>query len=71
MLSRSRAKGKVNKRTGEVLREPEVTGDMLRQSVAEAGVTLRGAGVDESPHCYKRLPEVLREHGKRSRSFTG
>jgi tRNA-splicing ligase RtcB len=64
VLSRSRAKGKVNKRTGEVLREPEVTGDMLRQSVAEAGVTLRGAGVDESPHCYKRLPEVLREHAE-------
>ena len=64
VLSRSRAKGKVNKRTGEVLRAPEVTGNMLRQSVAEAGVTLRGAGVDESPHCYKRLPEVLREHAE-------
>jgi tRNA-splicing ligase RtcB len=25
-------------------------------------VELRGAGVDESPHCYKRLPEVLKEH---------
>ncbi|MCB1021464.1 MAG: RtcB family protein [Acidobacteria bacterium] len=62
VLSRSRAKGKVNKRTGEVVRPPEVTGDMLRQSVAAAGVTLRGAGVDESPHCYKRLPEVLAEH---------
>ena len=64
VLSRSRAKGKVNKRTGEVVREPEVTRDMLRQSVAEAGVTLRGAGVDESPHCYKRLPEVLQEHAE-------
>ncbi|MEZ5391613.1 MAG: RtcB family protein [Bryobacterales bacterium] len=64
VLSRSRARGKVNKRTGEVLRRPEVTSDMLRQSVAEAGVTLRGAGVDESPHCYKRLPEVLEEHAE-------
>jgi tRNA-splicing ligase RtcB len=64
VLSRSRARGKVNRRTGEVLREPEVTSDMLRRSVAEAGVTLRGAGVDESPHCYKRLPEVLREHAE-------
>jgi len=27
-------------------------------------VELRGAGLDESPHCYKRLPEVLAEHGK-------
>ena len=25
----------------------------------KAGVELRGAGTDESPHCYKRLPEVL------------
>lgn len=28
----------------------------------EAKVKLRGGGVDESPHCYKRLPEVLAEH---------
>jgi tRNA-splicing ligase RtcB len=26
------------------------------------GVELRGAGTDESPHCYKRLPEVLTHH---------
>ncbi len=64
VLSRSRAKGKVNRRTGAVVRPPEVTSDMLRQSVAAAGVTLRGAGVDESPHCYKRLPEVLAEHAE-------
>ena len=29
-----------------------------------AGVELRGAGVDESPHCYKRLNEVLSAHEK-------
>jgi tRNA-splicing ligase RtcB len=27
-------------------------------------VELRGAGTDESPHCYKRLPEVLKEHSE-------
>ena len=26
------------------------------------GVELRGAGTDESPHAYKRLPEVLAYH---------
>jgi len=26
-------------------------------------VVLRGGGLDESPHCYKRLPEVLAEQG--------
>ena len=29
----------------------------------ERGVELRGAGTDEVPHCYKRLPEVLGHHG--------
>lgn len=27
------------------------------------GVELRGGGADEAPQCYKRLPDVLREHG--------
>lgn len=27
------------------------------------GVELRGAGADESPQCYKRLPDVLAAHG--------
>ena len=35
---------------------------MLRDWIAPLGVELRGAGVDESPHCYKRLPEVLEQH---------
>ena len=30
--------------------------------VNDAHVELRGGGVDESPHCYKRLPDVLAEH---------
>jgi tRNA-splicing ligase RtcB (3'-phosphate/5'-hydroxy nucleic acid ligase) len=35
----------------------------MNESVKAAKVELRGAGVDESPHCYKRLPEVLAAHG--------
>jgi tRNA-splicing ligase RtcB len=35
---------------------------MMLDWVRGRGVELRGAGVDESPHCYKRLPEVLEEH---------
>jgi len=35
---------------------------MMREWVERAGVELRGAGLDESPHCYKRLHEVLAEH---------
>jgi tRNA-splicing ligase RtcB len=35
---------------------------MMERWVRDKGVTLRGAGTDESPHCYKRLPEVLQYH---------
>lgn len=43
-------------------RPGKVTQDMMNDWVRRTGVTLRGAGLDESPHCYKRLPEVLGEH---------
>ncbi len=36
---------------------------MLR-SVQEAGVVLKGGGVDESMHVYKRLPDVLAAHSE-------
>ena len=62
VLGRSMARGKVDRATGEVKRKPLVTGEMLRGAVDKAGVVLRGGGVDESPHCYKRLPEVLEHH---------
>jgi len=56
------AKGKRDKATGEWKRQPKVTQEMMDIWVDEAKVELRGGGVDESPHCYKRLPEVLAEH---------
>lgn len=62
VMGRMDAKGKVDRRTGEVKRVGRVTPEMMREWVARERVELRGAGVDESPHCYKRLPEVLAEH---------
>jgi tRNA-splicing ligase RtcB len=53
----------VDRKTGEVKRVGLVTQDMMDGWVARAGVELCGAGVDESPDCYKRLPEVLDENG--------
>ena len=41
----------------------DITRAMLDAKVSEANVELRGACVDESPHCYKRLNEVLAAHG--------
>jgi len=39
-----------------------VSKEMMRNWVRRKGVEVRGAGTDESPHCYKRLPEVLEHH---------
>lgn len=39
-----------------------VTRQMMDDWIRPMNVELRGAGVDESPHCYKRLPEVLEAH---------
>jgi tRNA-splicing ligase RtcB len=62
VMSRTQAKGKKNK-AGEVKQEPQVTPAMMREWVTEKKVILRGGGVDESPHVYRRLPEVLAAQG--------
>jgi tRNA-splicing ligase RtcB len=63
VMGRMEAKGKVDRKTGEVKRAGRVTQDMMDTWLKRANVELRGAGLDESPDCYKRLPEVLAEHG--------
>ncbi|KKN19802.1 hypothetical protein LCGC14_0941860 [marine sediment metagenome] len=40
-----------------------VTQDMMDEWVGKAGIYLRGGGVDESPHVYRRLPDVLEAQG--------
>lgn len=59
VMSRTQAAGKPKKgkRTGGC-----ISREMMDKWVRDQGVTLRGAGTDESPHCYKRLPEVLEHH---------
>ena len=36
---------------------------MMLEWVEQKGVVLRGGGADESPHVYRRLPEVLAAQG--------
>ena len=36
-----------------------VSPEMMQAWVSEKGVVLRGGGLDESPHVYRRLPDVL------------
>ena len=62
-MSRTDAKGKRDRGTGRVIKEPRVTREMMLSWLKERSVVLRGAGVDESPHCYKRLPDVLAAQG--------
>ncbi len=63
VMSRTMAAGKRNRKTGEVIREGKVTPEMMNSWVAEKGVALRGGGLDESPHVYRRLPDVLAAQG--------
>jgi tRNA-splicing ligase RtcB (3'-phosphate/5'-hydroxy nucleic acid ligase) len=62
VMGRREATGLIDRKTGEVKRAPKITRAMMNARVSEARVELRGAGVDESPHCYKRLNEVLAAH---------
>jgi tRNA-splicing ligase RtcB (3'-phosphate/5'-hydroxy nucleic acid ligase) len=45
------------------VREGRVSRVMMNEWIAERGVVLRGGGLDESPHVYRRLPEVLTAQG--------
>jgi tRNA-splicing ligase RtcB len=62
VMSRNAARGKINRRTGKVITPGAISREMMMEWVRRQGVELRGAGTDESPHCYKRLPEVLGFH---------
>ena len=59
VMSRTAAAGKRNRRTGRVISPGLVTPEMMQSWIRERGVILRGGGLDESPHAYRRLPEVL------------
>jgi tRNA-splicing ligase RtcB len=63
VMGRMEAKGKTDRKTGEVKRAGKVTQEMMDGWLERGNIELRGAGLDESPDCYKRLPDVLAEHG--------
>ena len=64
VMSRTQAAGKKRWRRGKAKTQQPglISRKMMLDWVHDAGVELRGAGTDESPHCYKRLPEVLKHH---------
>jgi tRNA-splicing ligase RtcB len=59
VMSRTQAAGKRHRRTGELITPGRVTPEMMQAWVREKGVILRGGGLDESPHVYRRLTNVL------------
>ena len=63
VMSRTQAAGKKNWRTGKILKPGLVSPRMMEDWVREKGVILRGGGLDESPHAYRRLPSVLDAQG--------
>jgi tRNA-splicing ligase RtcB len=61
-MSRTQARGKVQRRTGRVLRAGLVDWRAAQDRVREYGVVLRGGGADEAPDVYRRLDDVLAAH---------
>lgn len=62
VMSRTTATGKRQWKKGKKESNGLISREMMLDWVKLKGVELRGAGTDESPHCYKRLPDVLDEH---------
>jgi tRNA-splicing ligase RtcB len=62
VMSRTAAAGRINRRTGEVIRPGRISAEMLSEWLQRERVVLRGGGLDEAPQAYRRLPRVLAEH---------
>lgn len=62
VMSRTEARGKFDKRTGEIKVAPRVDRADWYRWLSERGVTLIGADLDEAPQAYRRLPDVLAAH---------
>jgi tRNA-splicing ligase RtcB len=63
VMSRTQAAGKRHRRTGRIITPGRVSPEMMREWVEKKGVVLRGGGLDESPHAYRRLTSVLEAQG--------
>lgn len=61
VMSRTEAGGKYKGwgRKRKLVRPGRVSPEMMREWIDAKGVILRGGGLDESPHAYRRLPDVL------------
>jgi tRNA-splicing ligase RtcB len=65
VMSRTEARGKTKGRGPKkrIVAPGRVSWDMVSAWLGPRGVILRGGGLDEAPHAYRRLPEVLAAQG--------
>jgi tRNA-splicing ligase RtcB (3'-phosphate/5'-hydroxy nucleic acid ligase) len=61
VMSRSEAKGKVDKK-GKVLQPPAIERQAWLAWMADRGIMLVGGDLDEAPQAYRRLSDVLTAH---------
>ena len=64
LMSRTQAAGRFRWRKGRKVqvKRGQISREQMLAPVRKLGATLRGAGTDEAPQVYKRLPEVLAHH---------
>jgi tRNA-splicing ligase RtcB (3'-phosphate/5'-hydroxy nucleic acid ligase) len=62
VMSRTEARGKRNRKTGEVIAPGRIAADDMQAWLRQRGVMLLGGDLDEAPQAYRRLPEVLAHH---------
>ena len=62
VMSRTEARGKRNRKTGEVITTGKISHDEMQAWLRQKGVHLAGGDLDEAPQAYRRLPDVLEEH---------
>jgi len=62
VMSRSKAKGKYNRKTGEQLSEGLISKEQVHEDISKAGVYVLGGDVDESRFCYRNLKDVIKHH---------
>lgn len=65
VMSRTAARGKTKGwgKKARIVAPGLVSQQMMTEWVEQKGVILRGGGLDESPHVYRRLPDVLAAQG--------
>jgi tRNA-splicing ligase RtcB len=62
VMSRTEARGKRNRKTGEVVTPGRISHEEMQAWLRARGVMLYGGDLDEAPQAYRRLPEVLACH---------